>query len=704
MAALPVLASSPSSTLRPVSMTPPDVLAGATSVGAVPPATKLSMSISLAPANRAAFQAYADAVSNPRSPEYHHFLTPAQVGQRFGAPKATVDAVVKYLKSKGLQVTMVADSRLAILFSGRADKVQTAFSTKLYNYRVASRPSPGPLQFRSYATVPKVPASFAPSVVTIQGLENANPPMPKTSALRPQDAREVYAASTIYGSSAVGGHKGEGINIGITNFDGYRLSNIPVYANSFGLPAPSGGYGSNVHKVIVGGVDGETVNPGAEGDLDFQMVLASAPKCNLYIYDGIGGGLIATLAQEAQDNVVDIVSESYGFLNSDDFYMAAHDQHLAMTAQGITYMGASGDNGTLDMIRDPYPDFDPDVLMVGGSDVTLNASGGRGTEVGWDGSGSGWYAGSVYFNVLPPYQVGTTVPTGINRRLIPDLALHATNWYFSFNNSIGNVGGTSASSPNFAGQLGIVLQQLAENDAVDPAPNGRPRLGRIQDFIYGLDGDPSAFLDLLGGDAGPLPNGQEAVGKTGWDFVTGWGAPIDQGLYEAFLNGSSMNLLDGPASVGIYTIPTTHLTLGQNPTGDTTSVTSSDGASYSVQSVRQAGVGQVAAATIDVPLQTARARRSASLSVAINSPSLTTGYVYVFNNTTNVFDLVKTVTGRGTTQAVTVPFDATSTSPYVAEDGSVQVLIRAMRPSRLGSSPFRLDIDQATITEKIARN
>lgn len=689
--------------LGTVAMKVPSVQQSATLVSHATASKVLNMTISLAPAHRAAFQAFSNAVSDPRSPDYHRFLTPVQVGERFGASTATVNAAVAYLKSKGMQVKMVSDSHLAILFSGRVDKVEAAFSTKINNYKVATRATKGPLAFFSYATPPKLPTTFASSVVTVQGLDNANPPVSRTSALRPQDGRAVYNAIPLYGNSAIGGHKGQGINIGISNFDGYRISNASSFGTAFGLPAPAGGYGSNVHKVIVGGIDGETVAEGAEGDLDFQMVLCNAPLCNLYIYDGIGGGLIATLAQEAQDNIVDIVSESYGFAAGDDFYLAAHDQHLAMTAQGITYMCASGDSGTADMINDPYPDFDPDVLMVGGSDVTLDSSGNRGTELGWDGSGSGWYQGAIDFNVLPPYQVGTTVPTSPNKRLVPDIAVHATNWFFSFGNSISNVGGTSASTPNFAGQLGLILQALVENDAVDLGGNARPRLGRVNDFFYEQNGNPALFLDLLGGDAGVLPDNTESVGKPGWDFVTGWGAPDDNGIYNAYLESSSVSLTDEANSAAVYTVPQPTLTLGTNAQGGAQNLSESDGLSYSIQSVKQTGVGQVAAATIAIPLQTAKARRGASLTVAMSSPAMTTGYVYLLNKNTQQYDLQKTVTGRGVTDSVTIQLDVTSAGAYIADDGSLTMLVRAMKPTRLGNTAFNLKIDQAIVTERVAR-
>ena len=682
--------------------------------------TILQMTISLAPANRSGLTAFANSVSDPKSENFRRFLTPKQIGERFGVSDATVNTVVSYLKGKGMKVTMVGDSRTAIVFSGRADKVESAFATKLYNYSMESRATAGPLKFFSNATPPMLPGSIATKVAYIEGLDNANPPMKRFTPLSPSQGRRLYNLDALFQS-----FKGEGINIAVTNLSDYRLSNTALFYQTFGLPQPVGGYGSNITKIIIGGVDGETLaqDPVAsEGDLDFQLVLGAAPLCNLFIYDGSGAGLIAILAKEAQDNLADIVTESYGFGGPTSFYVAAHDQHLIMSAQGITYMGASGDNGTKDLNSNlpeylglPYPDFDPDVLMVGGTEATVDGAGNRTVEFGWDGSGSGWYPGDVPFNVLPPYQTGPGIPTNINKRLVPDIALQAVGggWQYIFKGARDIIGGTSAATPSFAGQLGVVLQALAANGGLEVSPGTRPRLGRIQDSLYGYYNNPSlyatSFFDVLGGNAGVLPDGSQSVGKPGWDFVTGIGAPNGQGLYNAFFTNASEAIFAAAGSVGAYTLPRPVLTLGTDERGNAGALSDADGVLYSLQSVRQSGLGQAVAAKMTVSLQTARQRRAASVRTVLSIPTRTTGYVYLLNNNTGRYDLVQTITGTGPENAtnaslklVDVTFDATSTSPYVSGN-SVTMLVRAIKPSRFGSSSFRLTLDQAGVVERVAR-
>src|SRR5258708_38893812 len=117
---------------------------------------------------------------------------------------------------------------------------------------------------------------------------------------------------------------GEGVTVGICNWDGYRLSNVPLYYSQFSLPAPSGGVGSNITVVTIsGGAGGGT--PGAEGDLDIQMALGMAPLCNLRVYDGGSSDLIGVLTAESNDNLADVISESYGSNLPSSTATAAHN-------------------------------------------------------------------------------------------------------------------------------------------------------------------------------------------------------------------------------------------------------------------------------------------------------------------------------------------------------------------------------------------
>ena len=710
-------------------MTVPGPVAEASLIGHMSGSTMLSVSVALQPSNLRGLEAYVEAVSNPKSLLYHHFLKPAEVGTRFGASASTVNSVVAYLKGKGLTITLSPDNRMAILAKGKASAMESAFNTKINLYADPGRRD-GPKRFYSYATALKVSKSLAPNIVAVGGLQTAIVPHP-LALLTPDQVRSVYSVDPLYKTS---GRLGQGINVGITNYDGYLLSNVPLFLNAFKIPAPAAGAGSNITKVpIATGDDGEKATAAGEADLDIQSVLSMAPLSNVYIYDAsTSQDGVALLTKVSQDNIVDIISESYGLdLTADTApeETAEHNVHLAISAQGITYMAASGDVGTYGF---GYPAIDPDVLAVGGTVASANSDGTRANETGWDGSGGGWRSYDVPWNRTPSYQLNSLtplpIPSGVDRRFYPDIALHsagsnglqgrdpryngndasgAVYWYIGGQLVSGT--GTSIASPTFAGQLGLVLQDLVAQNAIDVLPSGKYRLGRIQDFLYTQVGeDPNVFFDVVqGGDIGPLPNGQEGLTTAGWDFVTGFGAPSLSGLRDAYLEGGLVALTDAASATATYSLSSPSIVLGTSPQGDATNLTTVDGSVYSLQSVRQTGVGQVAAATIDFALQgDSTKRRTVSLSVTLSSPAPTTEYVYLYNYTkTNSdssknYDLVQTVTGTGSMS--TVSLTGIDMSQYVS-NSTVRVLVRGLKPTRLGNSVFRVSVDRAVATEQVAR-
>src|SRR5215831_12131514 len=72
--------------VAPIGMDPVYGLARATDVGPANPEQMLSLCVSMPYAQPEAMQAFVDSVSNPNSPSYRHFITPEEVGERFGLP------------------------------------------------------------------------------------------------------------------------------------------------------------------------------------------------------------------------------------------------------------------------------------------------------------------------------------------------------------------------------------------------------------------------------------------------------------------------------------------------------------------------------------------------------------------------------------------------------------------------------------------
>ena len=90
------------------------------------------------------------------------------------------------------------------------------------------------------------------------------------------------------------------------------------------------------------------------------------------------------------------------------------------------------------------------------------------------------------------------------------------------------VGGTSASSPTFAGLVSLL------NEARLAA--GKPEMGFLNPFLYA---NPAAFTDIVNGtNAHPRGQGMVPYGfaaARGWDPATGLGTPLLDKLLAAAL-------------------------------------------------------------------------------------------------------------------------------------------------------------------------
>ncbi len=75
-------------------------------------------------------QGYLNAINNPSSSEYRHFLTASAVGLRFGVPSGTYASAVAYFQSFGLSVQPSA-TLLTLSVSGTVAQVSAAFHTNL---------------------------------------------------------------------------------------------------------------------------------------------------------------------------------------------------------------------------------------------------------------------------------------------------------------------------------------------------------------------------------------------------------------------------------------------------------------------------------------------------------------------------------------------------------------------------------------------
>jgi hypothetical protein len=534
------------------------VLQRAKDLGLAPRDEILHLAISFPIGKPAELQAFVDAVSDPRSPSYGQFITPEEVGDRFGLPQSQVDAVVEYLRANDFTITLIGKNHMAILADATVAQAERAFQTEIHSYSITPIDAVEPSTFFANAKPVQLPAALASRVIDVSGLETYTRPQHRVTLLTPTLTRGCYNTAPLFSA----GFTGAGRTIGISNWDGFRANNWLLYISHFALPVPAGGAGSNIATIPCGGGGAGAGAAGGEGDLDIQMELGMAPLASIKIYDGTtGSNLVAVLTQQVNDNLCDVISESYGWNIAASVATSAHNQHLSMSAQGITYMAASGDSGTT-LEPYSYPDYDPDVLQIGGTTANVNSSTGvRTTEVGWSGSGGGWSTNTASFNVRPSWQVGTGVPaiTGTNnKRLVPDIAFHAAGSgtgaysFYTGNSLTSSAVGTSFASPIFAGMLALVEQKIISTGGLPPNGAGKRRFGRMQDLIYSQNGRTDVWFDILSGGNGSLPSGNGAsTCHTKWDTVTGWGAMDCNGFVASLAACVSPTVTTQPNAAGL---------------------------------------------------------------------------------------------------------------------------------------------------------
>ncbi|KAH8114716.1 tripeptidyl peptidase A [Phellopilus nigrolimitatus] len=217
----------------------------------------------------------------------------------------------------------------------------------------------------------------------------------------------------------------------------------------------------------------------------------------------------------SQDNPPQTISTSY----SDDeqtvpknFAQRVCNGFAQLGARGVSLMFGSGDGGVGDGNPDPatqqflpgFPASCPFVTTVGGTifipEVAVSFSGGGFSDI----------------FARPSYQdaVVQTYLNALPNGTFADVSALADNFKIFLQGSPVLIGGTSASSPTFAGLVSLL------NDA--RLSNGLAPLGFLNPFIYSKG--QSAFNDItVGNNPGCGTPGFNT--SKGWDPVTGFGTP-----------------------------------------------------------------------------------------------------------------------------------------------------------------------------------
>lgn len=247
---------------------------------------------------------------------------------------------------------------------------------------------------------------------------------------------------------------------------------------------------------------GTNVSWALETALDVEVAHALCPGCRIELVQANSDSTtnLMTAVDRAVATGAQIVSMSWG--GSEFAGQTRLDSHFKVA--GVTFVSASGDAG----YGVSWPAASSNVLAVGGTHLTLNATG-RAGETAWAGSGSG----CSRYELKPAWQYDT----GCARRTVADIAAVADPATgaaivstISPNGAGWNVvGGTSLSAPVVAGLLG--LAGAGPHDAVMQRVYGSLGTARLFDITSGHNGTCSPTYLCFAGAGYDGPTGVGAI-------------------------------------------------------------------------------------------------------------------------------------------------------------------------------------------------
>jgi subtilase family serine protease len=309
------------------------------------------------PQDQAALEQFLAEQQDPQSPNYHKWLTAAELGERFGAVDQDVNIITGWLRSHGFAVNEVHPSRMVIDFSGTAGQVREAFHTEIHNLEVNGTRHIGNM------SDPRIPEALAAAVEGIVSLHDFMPhPMnsPRTGytftsgsatyqALVPGDLATIYNFTPVF----TGGNTGQGQTVVlIEDSDVYSVSDFNTFRSTFGLPA------STLSQVHPSGTAGTCTDPGAnsddsEAEIDVEWASAAAPGATIELASCAStrttfGGFLALQNLIGAANHPSIVSVSYGESEAQLGAAAnAYVNSLYQTASGggVSLFVSAGDEG-----------------------------------------------------------------------------------------------------------------------------------------------------------------------------------------------------------------------------------------------------------------------------------------------------------------------------------------------------------------------
>lgn len=386
-------------------------------------------------------------------------------------------------------------------------------------------------------------------------------------------ANDLNVFSTAFGLPHLCGEAGVTCTAGMPTFTILQVQGSPPP----NPPPPNNGTGQESHNLwaLEVSLDVEWAHAIAP---EANIILVTTPTAEVLGPQGFPQ-IMNAVQYVVDHHLADVISMSFGSgegaFSGTASLMRLRQALIDAQTNHVTLLSSSGDGGTANSLKVPtkkpnlipypsvgWPASDPLVTAVGGTRLCMDATTGLMVdntsppsvckanvgvrETAWPGSDGGYsilFARPAFQSTLPPGSsyVGTSVGApgpNSNMRGVPDVAFQASSgtgtlvymtepgttssgtgcggadpcssgWYV--------VGGTSCSSPQWAGLIAIA-DQIAGSD-----------LGYINPALYQIAADPAKyandFFDVTIGNNQTTASIPGYSASTGWDAVTGLGTP-----------------------------------------------------------------------------------------------------------------------------------------------------------------------------------
>jgi subtilase family serine protease len=520
-------------------------------VGATAPARRVQVSLVLHQPGSRALHSYLQQVQQPGSPLYRKFLTPGQVGERFGLSNASLLELRSRLNGLGLRVGSSEPQRTSVMVKGRVEQLRRIFGLRFGDY--ATRAG---ARYYAAETKPVVPAALSPYVDGVSDLSNRPDIQPRdipAGGLKPIDVVKAYDIEPLWKK----GIRGQAQTVAILSLGTFDQNDVAQFDREVAKnPTP----GPPVESVTVpehGEMLDASSNNGANGEdaLDIQVIRGIAPQAKILNYEAAVNAddeffphFADIVHKVVSDGRAKILNISYGICEGNPILGAAERQAIdrevaAALLAGINIYQASGDAGAYECsaTHDPsdlslsigFPDGSPGVIQVGGTLLSVAADGGYYDEQAWENpfAGGATGGGLTKLYARPSWQTGPGVQNRYSngRRQEPDVSGPAdpASGYVvcQYQSCTNEVGGTSASAPFWAAITALVQQYATKR--------GAGKLPYLDPLFYKFGRTPDisklVFHDVTKG------NNRFYPATRGWDFATGWGTPDVARLADAIV-------------------------------------------------------------------------------------------------------------------------------------------------------------------------